>query len=457
VKSRYRTARGNFALTPRRRGTVLTWFAIFLFVLMPLMTLIVHLGMVTLTRRQMQTAVNSAAMEGLRLRDDDSLSETQRRERVRDLVSSVFDDNLNPSGTVDALNLGAGPIIGFDDESSDISLPGTDFKASRTIKSENISVYDPALQLNTADGRHGDMLSGQYVRNGRHQENDDYYRGDFLQSDDDSSHPYALDFPLDHDEYDMEIGDDAFLVRLRRTDEDQEPNVSSSGPTIPFLFGRSANTRAEYVRGEADPDPAALWNQRERGTIVRATAIAHARPAYRVGVANGALGLIGLLNVQMDINLWLGEEDDGETITLIVGNDLPSQVQLISATEPRLPHVITVGEDPFDHTGGTSLLDSTGYVVLTDGTIEDTDGVPDRRIVGFGLVTGAALMNSGSQISITRKLSQPVGWQNVSASVRPPESGDWDNLDLSSLFSKIQAHSTEGSLVLAPALVRTME
>jgi len=113
VKSRYRTARGNFALTPRRRGTVLTWFAIFLFVLMPLMTLIVHLGMVTLTRRQMQTAVNSAAMEGLRLRDDDSLSETQRRERVRDLVSSVFDDNLNPSGTVDALNLGAGPIIGI--------------------------------------------------------------------------------------------------------------------------------------------------------------------------------------------------------------------------------------------------------------------------------------------------------------------------------------------------------
>ena len=48
----------------RRRGVVLTWFAVLLFALLPLMMLIVHLGMVTLTRRQMQTAVNTAALEG---------------------------------------------------------------------------------------------------------------------------------------------------------------------------------------------------------------------------------------------------------------------------------------------------------------------------------------------------------------------------------------------------------
>ncbi|QDU04419.1 hypothetical protein V6x_41470 [Gimesia chilikensis] len=446
MRCRHRADQFRLKVLSRRSGTVLVWFAMLLFVLLPLMTLIVHLGMVTLTRKQMQTAVNSAAVEGLRGRDE--LSETQRRERVRDLVSAEYDDNLNSDGG-DALRLGAGPVIGFDDEPSDISLPGTDFKAARTIKSENIGVYDPDLSLNTADGRHGDMLSGQYVRDGRHQENNEYYRGDFLLPDDDASHPYSMYFPLDHGEYDSDIGDDAFLVRLRRTDNpdslDNVSDVSSSEDTIPFLFGRGPYGGTDFLV------------RRERGTIVRATAIAQAQPAYRAGVRNEPSGLIGLLNIQMDIDLWLGVVEDEETITLIVGNDLSGQVQLISATETRLTRVTTVGEAPFVHTIGTPLLGTEGYVVLTDGTILNSEDDPIRRIVGFGLVTNAALTNGDTEISITRQLPQPVGLQNVSASVRPPESGDWSDINLSSLFSKIQAHSAEGRLILAPALVRTME
>ena len=166
------------------------------------MTLIVHLGMVTLTRRQMQTAVNSAAVEGLRLRDDgppewndspppDDLIancgarptegtpeykdwlDCARRWSANRQIAAVYDDNLNSDG-VDTLRLGAGPIIAFDDESTDIALPGTNFKAARTIRSENISVYVPALELNKNNEQHGDMVSGQYNATGSHSEENDY-------------------------------------------------------------------------------------------------------------------------------------------------------------------------------------------------------------------------------------------------------------------------------------------
>ena len=416
MRTRHQTGQDRLELLSRRRGTILVWFASFLFVLIPLMALIMHLGMVTLTRRQMQTAVNSAALEGLRVRDDQSPSESERREPVRELVSVLYNYDLS-------------------------------------------SEDENPLKLNTTDLRHGDMVRGQYVRYGRHHENSDYYRGDILQSSDDSSHPYASEFPFDHDEYNTEIGDDAFLIRLRRTDEtfESDLDVTSSDPPISFLFGMSANTRAEYERDALVTEPEALWDRRERGTIVRATAIAQAQPAYRAGVRNEPSGLIGLLNIQMDIDLWLGVVEDEETITLVVGNDLSGQVQLISATETRLTRVTTVGEAPFVHTIGTPLLGTEGYVVLTDGTILNSEDDPIRRIVGFGLVTNAALTNGDTEISITRQLPQPVGLQNVSASVRPPESGDWSDINLSSLFSKIQAHSAEGRLILAPALVRTME
>ncbi len=60
------------AKTPPRQGSTLPLFAVLLFAMIPLMSLIVHVGLITLTRRQMQTAVNTAALEGLR---DDAMSE----------------------------------------------------------------------------------------------------------------------------------------------------------------------------------------------------------------------------------------------------------------------------------------------------------------------------------------------------------------------------------------------
>ena len=155
----------------------------------------------------------------------------------------------------------------------------------------------------------------------------------------------------------------------------------------------------------------------------------------------------------MDINLWI----DGSNVD--VGDDLALEVQIINPTEQRMTTVTTIGEVPFSHSDESSLLGEMGYVVLTDGEIKDLEDNFVRRIVGFGLATEVMLVDS--QISFTRQLPQPVGAQNASSTVRPPknedDSSDWDDLNLSSLFEKTREHADSGSIVLAPALVRTID
>jgi hypothetical protein len=109
----------------QRRGSVLVWFAMFLFVAMALAALVVDGGLVLLTRRQLQTAAHCGALEGVRrpLGTDEA---THRAAVVR-IVSHVFDDNLDPSDG-DAVGFGAGPDFSY---SGGIALPGTEYKESR--------------------------------------------------------------------------------------------------------------------------------------------------------------------------------------------------------------------------------------------------------------------------------------------------------------------------------------
>lgn len=415
MRSRYRTARGALGFSTRRRGTVLTWFAIFLFVLLPLMTIIVHLGMVTLTRRQMQNAANSAAIEGLRGRDEEGLTETERRERVRDLVSAIYDDNLNSDGA-DALRLGAGPIIGFDNESTDIALPGTNFIAARTVRSENLSVYDPSLELNTADNeQHGDMVSGQYDPAGSHSEDNTYQRGDFV--------PDGIN--------------DAFLVRLRRTNNpsslDALADISSSGPTIPFLFGRGPYGGTDFL------------NRRERGTIVRATAIAQEQPVITVGVPEPSDNLNeGLALFEIDLATWEA-----------LANNSPASVSLVAGVEVLITGELT---GRLIEREVTTLGDQTTALDMIPADLEigaarvaaitTTIGMDDHIVVGFGLVE----MN-GSPMSYTiTRLPGEIVFRNAVASFGKPVSGPVpDFTDVWSIFQTVSERA------LAPALVRSIE
>src|SRR5262249_55839744 len=78
------------------------------------------------------------------------------------------------------------------------------------------------------------------------------------------------------------VDDTAFLVRLRRAKELQdfaaqtEPDVASSGPSLPLMFGRGTT-----IYGD---DPTVPYSPRRDGVTVRATAIAQLRPALHVGL-----------------------------------------------------------------------------------------------------------------------------------------------------------------------------
>ena len=413
MRCRHRSSSVNQAHFVPRRGTVLTWFAMLLFVLLPLMTLIVHLGMVTLTRRQMQTAVNSAAVEGLRGRSESTLSETDRRERVRDLVSAVFDDDLN-SVSGDSLRLGAGPVILLDNEPSDISLPGTTFKAARTIKPANIRVYDPVLELNEVNEPYGDMIDGLYLPGGNHSETGSYLRGDFN--------------PV--------VDGDDFLVRLRRTNNpdslDNIPDVSSSENTIPFLFGRGPYGGTEFL------------DRRERGTIVRATAISQAQPVITVGVPSPPDIDRGLALFEINFVSW-------ETLT----NNTPVSVSLVSGMEVSISggltgrlierDVTTLGDQTTGlNTTPTNLEIGKTRVVAITTTIETDDHI----VVGFGL---AQMNGSPGSYTITRLPSEIV-FRNAIASFGKDVTGPVaDFSDVWSEFKKVSEPA------LAPALVRTME
>src|SRR6185436_12937255 len=78
------------------------------------------------------------------------------------------------------------------------------------------------------------------------------------------------------------VDDNAFLVRLRRSNEFQglegqtESSVGSSGPSLPLTFGKGA-----AIHGD---DPAQDYSVRRDGLTVRATSIATIRPAMHVGL-----------------------------------------------------------------------------------------------------------------------------------------------------------------------------
>ena len=243
----------------QRRGYVLVWFAIFLFVALALAALVVDGGLALLTRRQMQTAANCGALEGVRrpLAMDDAT----HRASVTRVVGWVFDDNLDASDG-DTVGFGAGPDFGY---SGGIELPGTEYRASPTIVIGVQPVHKPSLATNASNHAAGDLVRGDYdVVQPRHREGVDVG---------------SAEYPYDREDFVANTAGDAFLVRLRRTGEsftglpDSGVGIATTGNRVPFLFGRVPAGGPEWL------------DQRSRGIAVRATAIARRVPALAVGPA----------------------------------------------------------------------------------------------------------------------------------------------------------------------------
>jgi len=415
----------------RRRGATLVLFVMLLFAFLGMAALVIDLGFVRLTQRQMKTAANSAALEGLRGRD--VLSDQQRRQNASDIVAVTFDDDLNPANG-DPRNFGAGPVIDF---GNGILLSPT-FNASELLTISDAPVYKPTrsdgnrgLELNLDNLTHGDMVAGTYLR-GAPLESTDYTRSDF-----------------------QATGDTAFLVRLRRTRGDNaldsQPGVSSRGPVVPFLFGRGSLI---------DPD------SRGRGVTVRATAIADARRAKSVGRAQPQSSLPGALPFVLYRDQWESHFPEDTAVSLAVEpngsltvetNDGPVPVGYVTDATAAGRETI-LGElrssaavaDPASFIATVSGR-ASGYVPIVPSV---TNTVIPNRVIGFGLLEPIGV--NGGRLVVTKRVGR-VAAENASPVLsRPLESifsdaGTEPDAELESLFRE---HGELQGQLLAPTLVR---
>lgn len=132
---------------PRRAGYVLILFVMMVFALMAMAALVIDLGIARLTQRQMQTASDSAALEGLRGLGMDGGTYAQRQDAAERMIEFHFDDDLDPTTDQDTslgarVPFGAGPLIEFQGSEGDPSLFASQLMS---VDREN-AVYQPTLE-----------------------------------------------------------------------------------------------------------------------------------------------------------------------------------------------------------------------------------------------------------------------------------------------------------------------
>ena len=339
---------------------MLVLFVLLVWGMLGMAALTIDWGFVTLTRVHMQNAVDAAALEGLRHRDalglPDGSSDAARREAAGNFVAWHFDNDIDLE-TDDPFQFGAGPQLQLDGGI-------TDFNASQQLSVSDSPVFKPSLESNATNASHGDLVSGEFLDVDDHTESSDYTRSDFLPADQASS-PSA----------------NAFLVRLRRTNDlqglDRLEGVSSAGDPLPLLFGLGSTIHATEN------------GIRQTGFSVRATAIADARPAFRVGfpVPDATPPIIGATPFALTLDFWNSLTEEVAAPALVNANGSISTGSHPDAGRiTPLPHnpnaVHTIGQlIPDPNVPSSEFDDLTGYVPI----FTVVSGV--NRVIGFGMVT----------------------------------------------------------------------
>jgi hypothetical protein len=420
-----------------RRGNVLVFFAFIVFVAMAIAGLVIDLGVARLTQMQMQTAADSAALEGLRFRDDlpaawrpsgtvppnlppALLSEIgpqpqtpydptnpawqkwidgARRFAASEIVAVTFDDDLNPANG-DLHQFGAGPVASVTDTIGDPSLQAG---GMITLPQNGPPVYKPTLQVNMTNEANGDLVAGAYGWNQAYDspnatgdESGDYSRRDFIPNS-----------PLGS------TSQTGFLARLRRSSEDlaADTGTASNGPALPFLFGRGSMLARSSTNGGLSI---------ETGITVRATGIAAAgavplRPqggttpttsighVLSVGAVDATNGIRGGASFGLTATYWASLNNAGgatkgtdlATVNpatgIITSNLVPptggtanpnaTEAGIVGANFVQLK---TIGQA---YTGvGSDASLSVAPALYVYVPIYNTIGTTPRTIVGFGFV-----------------------------------------------------------------------
>jgi hypothetical protein len=297
-----------------RRGGVLLLFVLLVAVVLGIAGVVIDIGTAGLTQAEMQAAVDTAAIEGCRLRNYEEypgISHQSKRGRVTNLVRQVFDDDLRPTqGPVggasapdgpDSLSYAAGPGHELSGGVGPLNALAT---LGQVSPEEQADLDDPILQSNLDNHVHGDQVAGVFLPDATPGEGADYVRGDFERLPGVQSYQ-AL----------------SYLVRMRRSGTtnplDADSGVSSTLPRLPFLFGLGS------LMAQAEGQ---TWDPRRDGLSVRATAVASARPALRVGApprqggiwlpdqSTSASPILGTFPFALSLEAWesLGLDADGD-------------------------------------------------------------------------------------------------------------------------------------------------
>ncbi|MBM82795.1 MAG: hypothetical protein CMJ78_19715 [Planctomycetaceae bacterium] len=391
----------------RRRGqSLILMFFVFL-ALIGVLALTLDFGFVMLSRRQMQTGVNTAAIEGLRgrgLANFDANNETLRRNNARNILQLTYDDDfdLSTNNTTVGAGIDSSLIQGNGFQSTTIG-------PANTTLSENLAnranfIFRPNnFQLNAANLDHGDMLVGRYQSNAVHSEDAAYLRPDFDPT-----------------------GTTAFLIRMRRTHNpaglDEVTDVSSRGGGLPLMLARMSFLRAE--------DASAPYSIRRDGVTVRATAIADSVPARSVGVSNMTLAppIVGAAPISISLADWQAltvntsydlSRTNGDLLT---GTTVVANTRRVLANQPLFAcqtqaSIEQAWPEPNLLADGTN---AEFYAAIFNTTTSATTRVSEDLLIGFVRIQ---LNRTGANYTLTplpqitaaeNAVSLPaIGWQQA--------------------------------------------
>jgi hypothetical protein len=420
---------------------MISFVAMLLFGCLALGALVIDLGLVVLTQGQMQAVADPAALEGLRLRDAVDLNgqpigDVGRRQAAVQMAALVFDDDLDPlaAPTQPLLQLGAGPNLTLSDGI-------TDLNASQLISLPDQRTYRPVLELNAANQVHGDLVAGTFtppVPAAPPIEGNAYVRNDFTPSDQAGS-----------------AGASAFLVRLRRTNDferlDNQGGISSSGAALPLLLGHGSMTPL------ANPDNPNGYNFRQHGFTVRATALADARPALRVGLPQPATlpPLLGATPFALDQTFW-ATLSEGMPVAATVDAAGTINSGVVAGRFTPLPPIPPALPDPAVLTTVGQLVvpaapvlvaPVTGYVPVYQVVTEA--GLPVERVIGFGHVSVTGALPALQLTKLAAVIAPGNASRHLGQAPALPDPTVWPQIVAANTAS-IAAPGT----VLAPALVR---
>ncbi len=380
-----------------RAGYALVLFVMIFFGLMGLAALVIAMGFARLAQREMQTAVDSAALEGLR----DLYSTTggtagggqdaHRRQQASNIVVSLFTDEVDSGGNT--VYYGAGPVLAFSG-----SAGSSDLAAGQTMTLSGTPVYQPGgLQLNYPDNAtNGDMVAGAYGPNANYDptqladEDADYNRRDFTPSSGTSESASAP----------------AFLVRMRRTPLSSVPDSldnsadSSGGPTLPVLFGRGSMMARSGTGTQLSV---------ASGITVRATAIAGAGDnitfsgtsgTYSAGRAKTAgrsyaipasgVTIPGVAPFALESGFWASCCSGTTSITATLMSTAGSNVEIVGPNGAIVGLLLSTGTDATSHVAASAtaigqppslaIADSTG--AFDDSALRQ-DGVTGGGVIEY--------------------------------------------------------------------------